>query len=238
MSFKANCEKSWCDAGLHGSEPWELLCCQLGMPRAPDPPPRLPDSVHQSDPRPANATYCLSQTECLTIAHPLWKDVCVLMSLQELVQKHNFFWQLTPDTCPILIFTFSSVIWYQNVSGKHLFELDGSFHHCTMTLLWRFQSNDEWGWPQKVIFLACTHASADFSRYALYSSLSITQCKWQQWVLNLYFVASPANRRPYSIYACQDDVHLRAGRPHRDQDGAPGSRLHRLWPLPGQGGTS
>ena len=153
-------------------------------------------TVHQSDPRPANATYCLSQTGCLPKAHPLWKDVCVLMSLQELVQKHNFFWQLTPDTCPILIFTFSSVIWYQNVSGKHLLELDGSFHYCTMTLLWRFQSKDEWGRPQKVIFLACTHAGTDFSRYTLYSSLSITQCKWQQWVVNFYFVASPANRRP------------------------------------------
>ena len=68
-----------------------------------------------------------------------------------------------------------------------------------MALLWRFQNKNEWGRPQKVIFLACTHASADFSRYTLYSSLSITQCKWQQWVLNLYFVANPANRRLYSM---------------------------------------
>ena len=94
MSFKANCEKSWCDAGLHGSEPWELLCCQLGMPRAPDPPPRLPDSVHQSDPRPANATYCLSQIS-LDVSPGIGKKL---------------FWQLILDTCPVLIFTFCSVI--------------------------------------------------------------------------------------------------------------------------------
>ena len=43
------------------------------------------------------------------------------------------------------------------------------------------------------------HAGTDFSRYTLYSSLSITQCKWQQWVVNLYLVASSANRRPYSM---------------------------------------
>ena len=68
-----------------------------------------------------------------------------------------------------------------------------------MALLWRFQSKNEWGWPQKVIFLAYMHAGTDFSRYTLYSSLSITQCKWQQWVVNLYLVASSANRRPYSM---------------------------------------
>ena len=33
----------------------------------------------------------------------------------------------------------------------------------------------------------------------------------------------------------EDDVHLRAGRPDRDQDGAAGRRLHRLRPLLGEG---
>ena len=35
--------------------------------------------------------------------------------------------------------------------------------------------------------------------------------------------------------AVQDDVHVRAGRPDRDEDGAARRCLHRLRPLPGQG---
>ena len=38
-----------------------------------------------------------------------------------------------------------------------------------------------------------------------------------------------------SNYAFQDDVHVRAGRPDGDTNGAAGRRLHRLGPLPGQG---
>ena len=143
--------------------------------------------------------HTVSVKQGVSQKHILSGRMCVSWCLSRNWYKNIFFLAMTLDTCPILIFTFSSVIWYQNVSEKHLFELDGSFHYCTMALLWRFQSKDEWGWPQKVIFLACTHASSDFSRYTLYSSLSITQCKWQQWVVNLYFVASPANRRPYSM---------------------------------------